>query len=71
MAFELDPDHVAGLPCWEDAVSDYRPLLEQVGFDINEYSQIPHWEDQVEAVSVRSSPSETLWRLNSAKQQRR
>jgi len=49
VAFELDPGRVAGLPFWEDAVSDYRPLLEQVGFDIIEYSQLPHWADQVEA----------------------
>jgi SAM-dependent methyltransferase len=49
VAFELDPDRVAGLPFWEDAVPDYRPLLEEVGFDINEYSQIPHWPDQVKA----------------------
>jgi SAM-dependent methyltransferase len=49
VAFELNPDRVAGLPFWDDAVSDYRPLLEQVGFDINQYSQIPHWEAQVAA----------------------
>ena len=49
VAFELDPDRVAGMPFWEDAVPDYRPLLKQVGFDVNEYSQIPHWADQVEA----------------------
>jgi SAM-dependent methyltransferase len=49
VAFELHPDRVAGLPFWEDAVSDYRPLLEQVGFEINQYDQIPHWEDQVAA----------------------
>ena len=49
VAFELDPGRVAGLPFWEDAVADYRPLLQQVGFDIIEYIQIPHWSDQVEA----------------------
>lgn len=49
VAFELDPCRVAGLPFWEDAVSDYRPLLERVGFDIDEYTQLPHWADQVEA----------------------
>ena len=49
LAFELDPERVAGLPFWEDAISDYRPLLEQVGFDIIEYNQIPHWADQVVA----------------------
>ena len=49
VAFELDPDRVAGLPFWEDAISDYRPLLEEVGFEVNQYGQIPHWEDQVAA----------------------
>ena len=49
VAFELDPDRVAGLSFWEDAISDYRPLLEQVGFEVNHYGQIPHWEDQVAA----------------------
>ena len=49
VAFELDPDRVAGLPFWKDAISDYRPLLEQVGFGVNQYGQIPHWEDQVAA----------------------
>ena len=49
VAFELDPDRVTGLPIWEDAISDYRPLLEQVGFEVNQYGQIPNWEDQVAA----------------------
>jgi SAM-dependent methyltransferase len=49
VAFELAPDRIAGLGFWKDAVPDYRPVLEQVGFDIIEYSQIPHWADQVEA----------------------
>jgi SAM-dependent methyltransferase len=49
VAFELDPDRVFGLPFWEDAVPDYRPLLELVGFDVNQYSQTPHWADQVAA----------------------
>ena len=49
VAFELDSDRVAGLPFWEDAISDYRPLLEQVGFEVKQYGQIPHWEDQVTA----------------------
>jgi SAM-dependent methyltransferase len=49
VAFELDPDQVAGLPFWEDAVSDYRPHLEQLGFDIDRYDQIPNWAAQVAA----------------------
>ena len=49
VAFELDPDRVAGLPFWEDAVPDYRPRLEQLGFDIVRYDQIPNWAEQVAA----------------------
>jgi SAM-dependent methyltransferase len=49
VAFELDPKRVAGLPFWEDAVPDYRPRLEQAGFDIVRYDQIPNWSDQVAA----------------------
>jgi ubiquinone/menaquinone biosynthesis C-methylase UbiE len=49
VAFELDPERVVGLPFWEDAVADYRPRLEQVGFDILRYEQIPNWADQVAA----------------------
>jgi SAM-dependent methyltransferase len=47
VAFELDPDRVAGL--WDDPTSDYRPLLEELGFSVEKYSQIPHWQDQVSA----------------------
>ena len=49
VAFELDPERAAGLPFWEDAVADYRPRLEQVGFDIVRYDQIPNWAKQVAA----------------------
>jgi SAM-dependent methyltransferase len=49
MAFELDFDRVAGLPFWDDAVSDYRPLLQRVGFDVIRYDQIPNWSGQVAA----------------------
>lgn len=49
VAFELDADRIAGLPVWTDPVGDYRPLLEQVGFDIFRYEQIPHWQEQVSA----------------------
>ena len=71
VAFELDPDRVAGLPLWEDAISDYRPLLEQVGFEVNQYGQIPTGKTKSQRASVRSSPSETLWKPNSVKRQRR
>jgi SAM-dependent methyltransferase len=49
VAFELDPDRLAGLPFWDDPVSDYRPILERVGFEIDRYDQIPHWAEDVEA----------------------
>ncbi len=49
VAFELDADRIAGLPVWSDPVGDYRPLLEQTGFDVVSYEQIPHWQDQVAA----------------------
>jgi ubiquinone/menaquinone biosynthesis C-methylase UbiE len=49
VAFEVDAEHVAGLPIWGDAVSDYRPLLERAGFEIASYEQIPNWQDQVAA----------------------
>ena len=49
VAFELDPDRVGGLPFWEDAIPDYRPLLQRGGFNVNQYDQIPDWADQVAA----------------------
>jgi ubiquinone/menaquinone biosynthesis C-methylase UbiE len=49
VAFEIDPERVAGLPFWQDAASDYQPLLEQHGFDVLRYEQIPNWSDQVAA----------------------
>jgi ubiquinone/menaquinone biosynthesis C-methylase UbiE len=49
VAFELDPERVAGLPFWEDPVPDYRPLLERLGFEIVHYDVIPNWAGQVAA----------------------
>ena len=49
VAFELDPERVAGLPLWNDPVPDYRPGLRAAGFDIVRYNQIPNWADQVAA----------------------
>jgi SAM-dependent methyltransferase len=49
VAFELNPDRVAGLPFWNDPVPDYRPLLESTGFEVARYDQIPNWSDQVAA----------------------
>lgn len=47
VAFELDADRIAGLPVWEDPVSNYRPLLEEVGFDVVSYEQLPGWREQL------------------------
>jgi ubiquinone/menaquinone biosynthesis C-methylase UbiE len=49
VAFELDAEQIADLPVWSDPVGDYRPLLEKTGFEVLEYEQIPHWEEQVAA----------------------
>ncbi len=49
VAFELDAERVAALGVWNDPVGDYRPLLEQVGFEISSYEQTPNWRDQVAA----------------------
>lgn len=49
VAFELDAERIAALPVWADPVGDYRPLLEQTGFEVLNYEQIPHWQDQVSA----------------------
>jgi SAM-dependent methyltransferase len=49
VAFELDPERVAGLPIWDDPVPDYRPGLEAVGFEVLHYEQMPGWSEQVAA----------------------
>jgi SAM-dependent methyltransferase len=49
VAFELDPERVAGLPVWDDPVDDYRPLLARAGFEILSYDQIPNWREHVAA----------------------
>ncbi|MEO6198092.1 MAG: hypothetical protein ABIP58_08320, partial [Dehalococcoidia bacterium] len=47
-AFELDPDHVRGLPViGEDPVDDYRPLLEGAGFNVETYEEAPGWPEPV------------------------
>ena len=38
-----------GDACLADPVTDYRPLLQQAGFDVLSYAQIPGWQDQVSA----------------------
>jgi SAM-dependent methyltransferase len=49
VAFELDEGRVGGLDFWDDPIGDYRPLLEQAGFEIVSYEQTPNWEEQVAA----------------------
>jgi SAM-dependent methyltransferase len=49
VAFELDPERVAGLGLWDDAVPDYRPRLESAGFEVVRYDQIPDWAEHVTA----------------------
>lgn len=48
--FELEPQRVAGLPVLgTDPVSDYRPLLEQAGFDVTSYDETPGWRHRLTA----------------------
>jgi len=49
VTFELDAEHVAGLPVWNDPVDDYRPILEAAGFETLSYDQIPLWREHVTA----------------------
>ena len=49
VTFELDAEHVAGLPVWNDPVDDYRPILEATGFETLSYDQIPQWREHVTA----------------------
>ena len=45
-AFELDASHAAGLPVLgSDPVEDYRPLLEEAGFGVNAYEEVPGWPE--------------------------
>jgi SAM-dependent methyltransferase len=49
VAFELDAERIAALPVWTDPIADYRPLLEQTGFEVLSYQQTPQWQEQVDA----------------------
>ncbi|MDZ4278131.1 MAG: methyltransferase domain-containing protein [Dehalococcoidia bacterium] len=45
-AFELDRERAAGLPALGvDPEDDYVPLLEQAGFEVNEYDEMPGWPE--------------------------
>ena len=48
VCFELDPERLAGVPILGvDPVADYRPLLEQAGFEVERYEETPDWHDRV------------------------
>ena len=48
VCFEVDPVKVAGLPVLGvDPIADYRPLLQDGGFDIEAYEETPGWESRV------------------------
>jgi SAM-dependent methyltransferase len=50
ICFEVDPARAQGLPVLGvDPIGDYRPLLEQAGFDLEAYEETPGWEDRVYA----------------------
>jgi SAM-dependent methyltransferase len=46
-AFELDASRTGALPVWVDPIGDYRPLLEETGFVVRSYDQVPNWRDRV------------------------
>ncbi len=49
-AFEVDPEHVAGIPVLGvDPVPDYAPLLVTAGFAIDSYQESAGWADRVPA----------------------
>jgi len=45
-AFEFDPERAADLPViGADPVDDYRPLLEEAGFTVDSYEEVPGWPE--------------------------
>jgi SAM-dependent methyltransferase len=45
-AFELEPEHVTGLPViGDDPVDDYRPRLSATGFNVETYEDVPGWPE--------------------------
>jgi SAM-dependent methyltransferase len=48
IAFEVDPAKVVAVPVLGvDPVPDYRPLLEEAGFEVHAYQETPQWEERV------------------------
>jgi ubiquinone/menaquinone biosynthesis C-methylase UbiE len=49
-AFELHPERARGLPAvGDDPVGDYRPLLEEAGFQLLTYEETPRWHERLSA----------------------
>ena len=47
-AFELIAERARGLPViGDDPVDDYRPLLEEAGFEVLSYEQTPRWHERL------------------------
>ncbi len=50
IAFEVDPAKVAGVPVLgADPISDYVPLFQAAGFDVETYEETPGWRERVSA----------------------
>jgi SAM-dependent methyltransferase len=50
IAFEVDPERVAGLPVLGvDPTPNYAPLLETAGFLVEAYEETPGWRERVSA----------------------
>ena len=49
VTFELDAARVAGMGVWDDPVGDHRPLLDDAGFEVVSYDELPGWRDAVTA----------------------
>ena len=62
ICFEVDPSKAEGLPVLGvDPIPDYRPLLENAGFNVEAYEETPGWEERVYAVfGAIVDASETL-----------
>jgi len=48
VCFELEPERVAGLPVLgTDPVADYRPRLENAGFEVTSYRETEGWRERL------------------------
>ncbi len=62
IAFEVDPEKVAGLPVFGvDPIENYVPVIEAAGFGIEAYEETPGWHERVNATfSAIVEASDTL-----------